>query len=184
MALLAEVRALAEALIAEHLGVRGGAGSGAGAGSGLGGVRGLIGRLGSRTPAAVPPAAPWTFDFDRAKRRAGLCNFTDRRITVSRYLAEKYELEEVRQILLHEVAHALVGPDVGHGPQWRSTAASIGYTGGRTHDGEIAHEQAPWVGQCPAGHEFFRFRKPTRPSSCTKCASGYSPEHGIRWRRR
>ena len=177
MASLAEVRALAESLIEEHLGVRGGTGGG--------GVRGLIGRLGSRASAAGSVAAePWTFDFDRAKRRAGLCNFTDRRITVSRYLAEKYELEEVRQILLHEVAHALVGPDAGHGPTWRSTAASIGYTGGRTHDGEIAHEQAPWIGLCPAGHEFFRFRKPTRPSSCTKCARGYSPEHGIRWRRR
>lgn len=172
MASLTEVRALAESLIEEHLGQDRGS-------------RSLFTRLGSRRPAPASAAAePWTFDFDRAKRRAGLCNFTDRRITVSRYLAEKYELVEVRQILLHEVAHALVGPEVGHGPTWRSTAASIGYTGGRTHDGEIAHEQAPWVGQCPAGHEFFRFRKPTRPSSCTKCARGYSPEHGIRWRRR
>ncbi|MGR4010779.1 SprT-like domain-containing protein [Leucobacter sp. 1207-22] len=159
MADLASVRSLAAELISVHLG-------------------------GERLNADERRLVPWSFDFDRAKRRAGLCNFTERRITVSRYLAEKYPLDEVHQILLHEIAHALVGPNAGHGPKWRDTARAIGYVGGRTHDGEIAHEQAPWMGMCPAGHEFFRFRKPTRPSSCTKCARGYSPEHGITWRKR
>ena len=48
----------------------------------------------------------WSFGFDHAKRRAGLCNYTDRRITVSRYLAAKFDDDEIHQILLHEVAHA------------------------------------------------------------------------------
>ena len=51
----------------------------------------------------------WTFGFDNAKRRAGLCNYTDHKITVSRYLSEKFEDDEIHQVLLHEVAHAIAG---------------------------------------------------------------------------
>ncbi|MBK0419574.1 SprT-like domain-containing protein [Leucobacter sp. CSA1] len=126
----------------------------------------------------------WSFGFDNAKRRAGVCNFTDRRITVSRYLAAKFADDEIHQVLLHEVAHALAGPKAGHGPAWKRIAAELGYVGGRTHDGEIAHEHAPWLGACPAGHEHVRFRRPTRPLSCGRCARGFSERHLIAWRRR
>lgn len=33
----------------------------------------------------------WTFAFDNAKRRAGLCDYTRKRISVSRYLAARYD---------------------------------------------------------------------------------------------
>ncbi|HEU4757078.1 MAG TPA: SprT-like domain-containing protein, partial [Agromyces sp.] len=61
----------------------------------------------------LDPAA-WTFGFDNAKKRAGLCNYTEKRISVSRYLALRYEDDEIHQILLHEVAHAMAGPRAGH----------------------------------------------------------------------
>ncbi|PRI11433.1 SprT-like domain-containing protein [Leucobacter massiliensis] len=128
--------------------------------------------------------AEWSFGFDHAKRRAGLCNYAERRITVSRYLAARFEDDEIHQVLLHEVAHALAGPSAGHGPRWKRIAAEIGYAGGRTHDGDIAHERAPWVGSCPAGHAHYRFRRPTRPASCARCARGFSEAHLIAWRRR
>ena len=126
----------------------------------------------------------WSFAFDRAKRRAGACNFTKKEITVSRYLAERYEDDEIHQVLLHEVAHALAGPGVGHGPVWKKIARDIGYAGERTHDGEIAHEFASWVGHCPAGHEHVRFRRPTKAMSCGTCSRGFSEQHRIMWRQR
>lgn len=129
-------------------------------------------------------ADSWAFGFDRAKRRAGLCNYTDRRITVSRYLAAKFEDDEIHQILLHEVAHAMAGAEAGHGREWKRIAAEIGYVGGRTHDGDIAHELAPWLGVCPAGHEYARFRRPTRESSCGRCSRRFSRAHLIAWRPR
>ena len=129
-------------------------------------------------------AGVWSFAFDRAKRRAGLCDFRAHRISVSRYLAEKFDDDEIHQVLLHEVAHALAGPDAGHSARWKRIARELGYVGGRTHDGEIAHELAPWVGACPAGHEHARFRTPSRPVSCGKCSRGFSDAHLIRWRQR
>lgn len=126
----------------------------------------------------------WSFGFDNAKRRAGQCDYTRQRITVSRYLAEKFDDDEVHQILLHEVAHALAGSKAGHGQRWQQIAADLGYVGGRTHEGEIAHERAPWVGACPAGHSHYRFRRPTRPASCAKCSKQFSEAHLIAWSRR
>ncbi len=126
----------------------------------------------------------WTFGFDNAKKRAGLCNYTVRRITVSRYLAARYEDDEVHQILLHEVAHALAGPRAGHGPRWKAIADNLGYDGKRTHDGEIADELAPWVGICPAGHTHYRYRKPTRAFACGLCGRGFNRAHLIEWTRR
>ncbi|MGO3885153.1 MAG: SprT-like domain-containing protein [Mycetocola sp.] len=126
----------------------------------------------------------WTFDFDNAKRRAGLCNYTEHRISVSRYLAARYEDDDIHQILLHEIAHALVDSAEGHGPEWQRVAAEIGYVGERLHHGETAEELAPWVGTCPNGHTVYRHRKPVRRSSCAQCSRRFTPEHEIVWVRR
>jgi predicted SprT family Zn-dependent metalloprotease len=129
-------------------------------------------------------AGVWSFGFDNAKTRAGQCDFARHRITVSRYLAERFTDDDVTQVLLHEVAHALVGARVGHGAAWRRAAQGLGYRGSRLHDGPIASELAPWVGRCPAGHEHFRYRTPTRPMACAVCSRRYDPRHTITWQRR
>ena len=49
----------------------------------------------------------WSFGFDNAKRRAGLCDYTRKRISVSRYLAARHDDDANHQTLLHEVAHAI-----------------------------------------------------------------------------
>jgi predicted SprT family Zn-dependent metalloprotease len=126
----------------------------------------------------------WSFGFDNAKTRAGLCSFDKHRITVSRYLAGRYEDDEIHQVLLHEIAHALAGPRAGHGAKWRSIAKSLGYDGKRTHDGEIAHEFAPWVGTCPAGHVHYRYKRPTRELACGRCARNFDPANAISWHQR
>lgn len=126
----------------------------------------------------------WAFGFDHAKTRAGQCDFARRRITVSRHLAVRFSDEDVDQVLLHEIAHALAGARAGHGPRWRRTAAALGYTGSRLYDGPVASELAPWVGTCPAGHEHFRYRTPTRPLACATCSRRFDPRNVITWSRR
>jgi hypothetical protein len=126
----------------------------------------------------------WSFAFDNAKRRAGLCDYTRKRISVSRYLAARYDDDTNHQTLLHEVAHALAGPGAGHGAQWKRVARDLGYVGGRTHDGETATELAPWIGVCPTGHTVFRHRRPARETSCSKCARSYDPRFRFTWTRR
>lgn len=125
----------------------------------------------------------WTFGFDHAKRRAGLCNYTDKRISVSRHLAARYEDDEIHQVLLHEVAHALAGAAAGHGPKWKAVCDELGYVGGRLCDAGAAHDLAPWRGVCPNGHEHHRYRRPTRIQSCGVCAKGFDLSYEIQWMR-
>ena len=126
----------------------------------------------------------WSFAFDNAKRRAGLCDYTRKRISVSRYLAARHDDDDNHQTLLHEVAHALAGPGAGHGPQWKRVARDLGYVGGTTHHGETAVELAPWVGVCPAGHVAYRHRRPARATSCAKCAPRFDERNLFSWTRR
>ena len=125
----------------------------------------------------------WSFGWDNAKRRAGLCNYTESRITISKYLVMAHTVDESLQVVLHEIAHALSGKKEGHGKKWLATAKSIGYRAERFTGTEIAREVAPWRGQCPVGHEHFRYRKPTRPLSCGVCSRSFSSASLITWMR-
>ncbi len=125
----------------------------------------------------------WSFGWDNAKRRAGLCNYTESKITISKYLVMAHSVDESLQVVLHEIAHALSGKKEGHGKKWLATANSIGYRAERFTGTEIAREVAPWRGQCPVGHEHFRYRKPTRPLSCGLCSRSFSTASLITWRR-
>jgi predicted SprT family Zn-dependent metalloprotease len=144
----------------------------------------VVVRLADELLAEHLPGKGWTFAFDSAKRRAGACDYSRHRITVSRYLAAKADEEDVRQILLHEIAHALAGHAAAHGPRWRTVARGLGYTGERLHTGPIADERAPWIGSCAAGHVHYRFKRPTSPLSCGLCARGFSRAALITWERR
>ena len=134
------------------------------------------------TDAAI--SGHWSFGFDSAKRRAGLCSYTDRKITISKYLVAIHSLDESRQVMLHEIAHALSGKAAGHGKKWLATAKSIGYRAERFSGKEIAEQTAAWVGYCPAGHEHYRYRKPRGESSCGVCGRSFSRANLIRWQQR
>ena len=77
--------------------------------------------------------ADWRFAFDRATRRAGSCCHTDRIITLAYEFARQAPDEELRETLLHEIAHALVGPRHNHDAVWRAKALAIGCSGQRCH---------------------------------------------------
>jgi len=141
-------------------------------------------RLAAELIAEHLPGRGWRFGFDHARRRAGACDYGRRRITLSRHLVASGSIDEARQVLLHEIAHALAGSRAAHGQRWRAVARGIGYTGARLHDRPIAEDLAPWVGTCPAGHRHVRFRRPSAPLSCGVCTRRFSSAALITWRRR
>ena len=125
----------------------------------------------------------WGFRFDNGKRRAGQCNYTERVISISKHLVAHHSLDEVQQVVLHEVAHAMVGSEAGHGPIFKKQAAALGYRGKSFTGREIAANEAPWVGHCKAGHVHYRYRKPTRPLGCALCSKTFSRATQIVWQR-
>lgn len=77
------------------------------------------------------------FEFDRGKRRIGAThmlvlnkgtkqeNKIPQRITFSRHYADLLTPDEIRDVILHEIAHALA-PNAGHGALWKAAARRIG----------------------------------------------------------
>jgi RimJ/RimL family protein N-acetyltransferase/predicted SprT family Zn-dependent metalloprotease len=126
----------------------------------------------------------WQFGFDSAKRRAGLCNYTNKTITISRYLVDIHTIDESMQVVLHEVAHAMCGKREGHNKKWLATAKSIGYRAERFTGTEIAEETATWIGRCKNNHVHYRYRQPTRPLACGLCGRGFTRANLIVWEHR
>lgn len=129
-------------------------------------------------------SADWSFAFDSGKRRAGICVYTDKQIRLSRHLVMLHSIDDARQVLWHEIAHALCGKAEGHGKHWLATAKSMGYRAEKFTGNTIAENTASWVGACPAGHEHYRYRKPTRALSCAKCSRSFSRAALISWQQR
>ena len=91
----------------------------------------------------------WRIKFDHARRRAGQCDYTNKTISLSRLYVRHADIDQIRDTILHEIAHALVGPRHGHDSVWRQKAREIGCTAKRCHS--LSFAQAKWVMACPNG---------------------------------
>jgi predicted SprT family Zn-dependent metalloprotease len=123
----------------------------------------------------------WRLVFDNAKTRAGVCRAAQREIGLSRVLTALHSEAEVRDTILHEVAHALVGPAHGHDQVWRRQAVAIGSSAQRCVSSDAPVAAGPWVGRCPSGHVTTRHRQPVRVQSCGRCSRGFDPAAVIDW---
>lgn len=118
--------------------------------------------------------ADWTFGWDRAVRRNGACKFAKQTISLSYRITQLREESQVRNTILHEIAHALVGPGHGHGLVWWAKAKSIGCSGERCTPGPTP--QARYRRVCQAcGEEYGKFhRRPRVRGACTSCCRKYN----------
>tara|TARA_Y200000002_G_C22622685_1_gene638895 strand:- start:526 stop:1077 length:552 start_codon:yes stop_codon:yes gene_type:complete len=71
----------------------------------------------------------WNITFDYAKRRAGACLYSTKELSFSVYFLRNSSSSHINDTLLHEIAHALVGPNQGHNDRWKKKALSIGCSG-------------------------------------------------------
>lgn len=125
--------------------------------------------------------AQWTLVLDRAKQRAGVCRYTDRAIGLSRHLTLIHTREQVRDTVLHEIAHAHAGPHAGHGPHWQAAATAIGATPQRCIPTDAGRIPGSWVGTCPSGHAIDRHRRPSRVLSCRQCHRSFTVDAVFEW---
>ena len=118
----------------------------------------------------------WTFAFNSNKRRAGVCRypFAGRagRIELSRQYVLRNPADEVRDTILHEIAHALVGPGHGHDDVWKAKCIEIGARPERCYDDTVVMPKGKWRATCGGcKKEFDRHRRPRRLTgwSCGRC---------------
>jgi len=69
----------------------------------------------------------WKLMLDpRPRRRLGQTRYSKREIGLTKVFVELNGWDLVAQTLLHECAHALVGPGYAHGPVWKRKARELG----------------------------------------------------------
>src|SRR5258708_12602425 len=70
-------------------------------------------------------AKGWSLRWDNSRRRAGCCRYRYRVISLSTPLMSAWTIEQARQTILHEIAHALT-PGDHHGPAWARKCRELG----------------------------------------------------------
>ena len=116
----------------------------------------------------------WYFEYDNSVRRFGVCSHKKMKIGLSKNITLLNDESKVRDTILHEIAHALVGVNHGHDRTWKRKAIEIGCNGMRCYESEeVVTPPKKWIAICPkCKTEFHRHRGKNTPSSCGKCSNG------------
>ena len=112
-----------------------------------------------------------------------MTRYAERTISLSSLIVPLCTVDQVRDTVLHEIAHALVGPEHGHDPVWKKMAVKLGALPRASARG-LPMPPAPWIGRCPEGHTVERFRRPRSPVSCARCSPRFDKRFQLRWVRR
>ena len=64
--------------------------------------------------------------YIKSIRALGKCYNNGETIGLSIYHTLNSSMELIEEVILHEIAHALVGNDFGHGVEWQSKAIELG----------------------------------------------------------
>lgn len=131
--------------------------------------------------------AGWTFKWGRGKNLFGLCSHSKKTISLSRPLTELNDEDAVDDTILHEIAHALVPANEGHGIVWKRKCREIGAKPERTFD-NIEVPEGKYTLECPnCGVQKSRHRKPKRYGvACSRCCNRYAggrydAKYAFRW---
>jgi predicted SprT family Zn-dependent metalloprotease len=121
-------------------------------------------------------AQGWTFHWAKGKRTFGTCVHGRRQIRLSRHLVALNVELEVNDTILHEIAHALVGPGNGHNFIWKAKCREIGARAQRCFTDETVvsppHKYETICNTCNiVTRKHFRRRKDSVMARyrCTKC---------------
>ena len=71
----------------------------------------------------------WNIIMTKSQYDYGECIFKHEIFKFSYILAERYGISTFIDTVLHEIAHAMVGPGHGHDITWKNAAKSIGCSG-------------------------------------------------------
>lgn len=120
--------------------------------------------------------AGWQFGFNRNVRRAGVCRYASGkrpgRIELSVHFVGHNSWDEILDTILHEIAHALVGPEHGHDAAWKAKCVELGARPERCYGDHVRMPPGRWRAACPACRRVFdRHRRPKRLTGwyCKRC---------------
>lgn len=109
----------------------------------------------------------WSFQFDNGTKRGGCCHYATQLLSLSHEFAKRASDEEIRDTILHEIAHALVGKEHRHDEVWRAKALQIGCSGRRCHDLQFTPPR--YIVKCEHNCWVATAERRRRGVVCTRC---------------
>lgn len=122
----------------------------------------------------------WRFKLSRSKGIFGTCYPRRQVITLSGPLTEINSEGHVRDVILHEIAHALT-PGHQHDATWKAKAVELGAKPERCYDASVNEPPARYKAVCPGcGRE--RFANKWHRCSCRRCSGGrFNAKYVLHW---
>ncbi len=128
----------------------------------------------------------WKFEFDRAVRRLGCCNYQKKTISLSRKMCEE-NLENwlgIYDILLHEISHAFnryihQWKADNHGPKFKAIAKTLGCHADASvsvKENNLNLNYSKYMYICPVCKKEYRRQRKIYDSSCSACSQHYDPK--------
>lgn len=117
----------------------------------------------------------------RMTRAAGICNSTTKTIKLSIPILKLMSQEDQQLVILHEIAHGIVGCCHGHDNIWKHACLKIGGNGKRCYGKRLIPTRRStkrYTYECPiCGRKIIARRKLGDSMYCRKCwDSEYDPE--------
>lgn len=118
----------------------------------------------------------WRLGWLRTKRTLGVCRYGTMEIGINHEYVTLVEWDEIEQVALHEIAHALAGPLAKHGIEWHRVALSIGVKdpASRTEGVALPGRYRAVCDTCGTVHYRYKRAKRMNQTSCGKCCKRYA----------
>jgi len=148
----------------------------------------LMKELGQQVLGRPLPVLGWTFGFDRAKRRLGVCRYKPgnppkKRITLSRHYVrlnglayrDAAGLQVIDDVIRHEIAHAIDYEQRGrsdHSAPWQAICREVRADPSRLYEGQdIERVPGTYVVECPqCGQTGEFYARPKNVRYCKPCS--------------
>ncbi len=118
----------------------------------------------------------WTYKLNESVNHFGYCDSKTKEIFLSRHFVLHGEDDDIKDLILHEIAHAIVGCEHGHDQVWKACAAKIGCrnVSSVVGDYEVPEDtkKAKFKAKCRACktvHYYYRRPKSLTGRYCAKC---------------
>ena len=103
----------------------------------------------------------FAFKFGKTKNRLGYCSYRNKTIELSKSYVELNPEQSIMDTIMHEIAHAKVGPGNGHNKTWKDMARKLGANPCSTT--EAITPKKTVIGECVnCGTKWERYNLPKR----------------------
>jgi len=103
----------------------------------------------------------------KAEKRAGQASYKTNSITLSTFVYKEQD-KHIKQVIYHELAHIVAGPNTHHGPVWKRIANSISRATGLNISRVYDKEDMPVHYEVRLKNKITRYRYTFR---CKKCGA-------------